>query len=46
MIKGGVGKRLDRECGSLSHRNIDSHDRAGADIDHSRNIVLLAVLQS
>src|SRR5260370_7507816 len=44
MMEQGVGKRLDGERGSLSHRHMDSHDPAGPEIDHSRHIDLLSVL--
>src|SRR5271169_4220534 len=44
MMEQGVGKRLDGERGSLSHRHMDPHDPAGPEIDHSRHIDLLSVL--
>jgi hypothetical protein len=46
MMEEGVGKRLDGERGSLSHRNMDYHDPAGAEIDHGRYIDLLSVLHA
>jgi hypothetical protein len=39
-----VGKRLDGERGSFSHRNMDSHLPPGAEIDHGRHIEFLSVL--
>ena len=44
MMEQGVGKRLNGERGSLSHRNLDSQDPAGVEIDHGRHIDLLSVL--
>ena len=40
----GIGKRLNGERGSLSHRNLDSQDPAGVEIEHGRHIDLLSVL--
>ena len=44
MVEQGARKRLDGERGSLSHRNMDSQDPAGEEIDHRRHIDLLSVL--
>src|SRR5450759_1378911 len=44
MMEQGVGKCLNGECSSLSHRNLDSQDPAGVEIEHSRHIDLLSVL--
>src|SRR5450755_1121280 len=44
MMEQGIGKRLDGERGSLSHRNLDSQDPAGVEIEHGRHIDLLSVL--
>ena len=44
VMEQGVGKRLNGERGSLSHRNLDSQDPAGVEIEHGRHIDLLSVL--
>src|SRR5580704_18757991 len=44
MVEQGVGKRLNGERGSLSHRNLDSQDPTGVEIEHGRHKDLLSVL--